>query len=210
MAKKKATSKEQTHPKSLTFFCDEVKKYLQGKNDNIRANDLGNYKYELRNESEPLNGKAIHSENIIPMIRLKSNFLMYFSVSYTHEQSKFSPEEISLQFFDSSNDLLFRAEVSFNEQNNKIWHPQPHWHTVHTSKIDKPVAPNFMEYVHPQGFQTAMSSKAKVVDSGRIHLPMNINAEFEKPIRRWSETDAIDWVKNTLRVVNHELDFVTK
>lgn len=67
-----------------------------------------------------------------------------------------------------------------------------------------------MEYVHPQGFQTAMSSKAKVVDSGRIHLPMNINAEFEKPLQRWSENDAINWVKKTLRVVSHELDFVTK
>lgn len=208
MSRKEMKTNEQRKPKSLIFFCDEVKKYVQRKNDNISPYDLGNYKYELRNESEPLNGKAIHSENIIPMIRLKSNFLMYFSVSYTHEQNKFSPEEISLQFFDSSNDLLFRAEVSFEKKDNEVWHPQPHWHTVHTSKIDKPVAPNFMEYVHPQGFQTAMSSK--VVDSGRIHLPMNINAEFEKPLQRWSENDAIIWVKNTLRVVSHELDFVTK
>ena len=199
-------------PKTLTFIENEVKKYVESRDLDLKFHQIQNYSYELRDNTNPFYFTSIHSGKNIPVIMLKSGFFLYFSISYVHDGKKFLPQEISMQFFDKQQTLLFRAEISLVEDSmGVIWHPQPHWHIGARGFVDKKVPTSFQQYASQQsGFLSSHPNNEIGIDFGRIHLPMDINTKINDKNERWNETDAKDWVQNVLEIVNYELDFVTK
>ena len=68
-------------PKTLTFIENEVKKYVESRDLDLKFHQIQNYSYELRDNTNPFYFTSIHSGKNIPVIMLKSGFFLYFSIS---------------------------------------------------------------------------------------------------------------------------------
>lgn len=210
-----------TKPKALQFIVNIVKSYTSISDVDFGEPSLDDelYSYELKIiKGMPINALAIHNNSrTVPVVPLKSGVLLYISISYkSPAYGTFEFSNITMQFFDSNKKLIFRAElgddIEDSNEEDKIHHPQPHWHLDTTGLLNKSnPSYNFTDkIIKDNTFVSTYENKTseKIIDFSRLHLFMDYN----NPIinRRWQENEVIDWVKKTLGSICKELDFISK
>ena len=209
MARNSTTSSVTQVPRLVNDLYCEICQYSE---------NVASMKWDERNSfllmSKPpyATKKTVH-DRLVPVVRLKSGFYIYASISFDSEGKSRKREfsNLSMHFFDEKN-LLFRAEIANPKfHREETGHPQPHWHIAgnRQKKVEKQ-QDSFEEFVKETDTSftdfVGSTNDEEKFDYSRIHLAMNYsNLELES----FDDSTIRSWIKQCLKTVNDEFAFIS-
>jgi len=196
-------------PRLVNDFINEICHY----SDNVATmkwDEKGSFQLMSK---PPYVTKVTTHDRSVPVVRLKSGFYIYASMSFESDIKSRKREfsNLSMHFFDDSN-LLFRAEIANPKYHHEeTGHPQPHWHIAGNRKKTVEKQQNsFMEFVKDTDYSfsdyVGDANEEDKFDCSRLHLAMNYcNLELVS----FDETTIRTWVKQCLKTINDEFSFLS-
>lgn len=195
-------------PHLVNDFMNEICRY----SDNVASmkwDEKGSYQLISK---PPYVTKVTTHDRLVPVVKLRSGFYIYASMSFDSgfKSRKHEFSDLSMHFFDDCS-LLFRAEIAnpkFHHQES--WHPQPHWHIPGKRKEDvEKQQDSFKEFVIDSDISFSDyvdgANEAVKFDYGRLHLAMNY---CKLDLESFDDSTIRTWIKQCLKSINDEFSFL--
>lgn len=209
----------------LIQFCNEIMgDYLDENTKFVQdVNSSAEKSYHLSPASGNWNVRQNAHGVSLPVVKLQNEFYLSCSVSFKPDGQKMNFKSISLQFFDVKK-LLFRAEwdnweikkEESDEDEDIKQHPQPHWHLGDSSEvgITENVASTFQTYIQNSNYKKfeERNREREKRDLNRLHFFMKMEEGKPQPVcfDLTFESDFKEWLRETMRSVNQELEYLSK
>jgi hypothetical protein len=193
--------------KACNIYFNESSFILQPSRTN-RFNISGSY------ISKAVNRNKNNSEEI-NVIKWFKDFWIYVDIRFEASETEIPNTFISISIFqgEESDEIkfqLFRAE--WDNFDDNISHPQPHWHIYSDFKLEKSFNEMIVLLENEDGFSEFLNSeKAKVIDLKNFHFAMNglwsIRGSHIHKIEE--EEIMLNWFVGVLSHIKGQLEFVS-
>lgn len=212
--------------KVLTFCLSIINKYTKDEVE-VAFDEVAPDIYFIQNKKPQTTFyKQSTHKRIVPVVYLKNGFLFHWGIAFKKIYSRMPKngyifKGVSMQFF-NDNGLLFRAEWDNKElEENKLNHPQPHWHIEPTimfndKEIDKEVKETFDELSNETDFFHYMNESekecSKIFNYEKFHFAMSAKWHENTTLCNipLTEENLKKWLDKSLEGINEQLDYICK
>ena len=209
MAKNNNTITMSQVPRLVNDFLSEICHY----SENVASMKWDEKcSYQLMSKPPYVTKTTVH-DRLVPVVKLKSWFYIYASMSFATEGKSRKRElsNLSMHFFDES-DLFLRAELANPKfHREETGHPQPHWHiAVNRKRAIEKQQDSFVEFVSEPDLSFSNyvgdTNEETKFDYSRLHLAMNY---CNLVLDTFDEITIRAWIKQCLKTINDEFTFLS-